>query len=615
MDGSTPSSVSPLPLGELEAQITALAGQLNAAQYRWLMLIAEFDRRLGWGDGRLASCAHWLNFKCGLNIGAAREKVRVAHALGGLPRISASMARGELSYSKVRALTRVACPATEENLLMIALHGTAHHIESVVRLYRQALEAEELSREARQQANRSVQFWYDEDGSLVLKARLPALSGALVVKALEAALEEVPLTELNVKLAAEQRLSFQERRAEALAQVAESYLQRRGRSSSSADRYQVVLHVDAESLYEKEPGRCQIEHGPTIPMETLRRVACESDVVKMLENERGEALDVGRKTRAIAPALRRALTSRDQGCCRFPGCTYRRRLDAHHVEHWADGGKTNLGNLLTLCRRHHREVHEGGIRIEPQACGGWRFFAPDGKALDFIYPLEPPVYEGSELERDHAALGLKIDAKTAATRWRGERIDYDHSVWVLCQQKERGHRAPSPEDDDDYDDAPDVSAETFDVPAGTSDASDADELELDDPSPYNADEYKGATMANTSFEIVSVPVSDQERAKCFYRDVVGFDLVREDPMGPNQKWIQLSPKGCSTTIALVTWFDTMRPGGLQGVMLNVTDIDRDYQALTARGLKLTEIKQEPWGRYSMFNDPDGNGWILRQPPG
>ena len=122
-------------------------------------------------------------------------------------------------------------------------------------------------------------------------------------------------------------------------------------------------------------------------------------------------------------------------------------------------------------------------------------------------------------------------------------------------------------------------------------------------------------MAISSFEIISVPVSDQGRALRFYRDVLGFDLVREEPMGPNQKWIQLSPKGCATTIALVTWFDAMRPGGLQGVMLNVTDIDSDHRELSARGLALTEIKQEPWGRYSMFSDPDGNGWILRQAPG
>jgi catechol 2,3-dioxygenase-like lactoylglutathione lyase family enzyme len=122
-------------------------------------------------------------------------------------------------------------------------------------------------------------------------------------------------------------------------------------------------------------------------------------------------------------------------------------------------------------------------------------------------------------------------------------------------------------------------------------------------------------MAITSFEIISVPVSDQVRSKRFYQDVLGFDLLREEPMGPGQKWIQLAPKGCSTTVALVTWFEAMRPGGLQGVMLNVTDIARDHQELTGRGLKLSDIKQEPWGRYSMFTDPDGNGWILRQPPG
>jgi len=121
-------------------------------------------------------------------------------------------------------------------------------------------------------------------------------------------------------------------------------------------------------------------------------------------------------------------------------------------------------------------------------------------------------------------------------------------------------------------------------------------------------------MAIQSFEIVSVPVSDQQRAKLFYRDVLGLELLREEPTGPAQKWIQLAPHGCSTTIALVTWFDSMRPGGLQGVMLNVTNIDQEHAALTQRGLKLSEIQQQPWGRFATFNDPDGNGWILRQPP-
>src|SRR5580700_11667886 len=150
MDGTSSAISAAISLEELEAQITELAGHLNAANFRWLMLIAEFDRRHGWADGKLPSCAHWLNFKVGLNLGAAREKVRVAHALAGLPKIAASMGRGELSYSKARALTRVACAATEDTLLMIALHGTAHHVERLVQGYRRAREAQELSREAQQ---------------------------------------------------------------------------------------------------------------------------------------------------------------------------------------------------------------------------------------------------------------------------------------------------------------------------------------------------------------------------------------------------------------------------------------------------------------------------------
>src|SRR6202161_1318211 len=190
MDTCSPPSPS-ISLEELEAQITELAGHLNAANFRWLSLISEFDRRHGWSDGSTQSCAHWLNWQCGIDIGAAREKVRVAHALEKLPRIAVAMSRGELSYSKARALTRVACENTEEYFLSIALHGTAAHVEKLVRCYRRAKESEELTREAQQQATRLLSHCYDEDGSLILKARLPAEMGALVLKALDAALKDV----------------------------------------------------------------------------------------------------------------------------------------------------------------------------------------------------------------------------------------------------------------------------------------------------------------------------------------------------------------------------------------------------------------------------------------
>src|SRR5688572_4658840 len=183
-------------LEDLGHQIVELAGHLNAANYRFLMLIAEWDRRKGWGgDGATASCAHWLNWRCGIDMGAAREKVRTAHALVNLPKIAAAMERGELSYAKVRALTRVACPNTEDTLLMYALHGTAVHVERIVRDFRRCKEAEELGREAQQQLDRKLTWFQDEDGMLVIKARLPAEAGQMFIKAIEAACEEIPAEE------------------------------------------------------------------------------------------------------------------------------------------------------------------------------------------------------------------------------------------------------------------------------------------------------------------------------------------------------------------------------------------------------------------------------------
>jgi hypothetical protein len=244
MDGASLHSQPTRSLDDLEAEITELAGHLNAAQHRWLTLIGEYDRRNGWQVGAHHSCAHWLNFKCGIALGAAREKVRVAHALESLPKISAAMARGELSYSKVRALTRIAGAQTEDTLLMIALHGTAHHVEQVVQYYRRAQEAEELSREARQHASRSVTYLWDDDGSLVLKARLPAEIGALLIKALDAAVEDIPTPGVpagtpfpvnTVTKSAEERPSLAARRADAFGALAETFVKHGGQAMNGGE--------------------------------------------------------------------------------------------------------------------------------------------------------------------------------------------------------------------------------------------------------------------------------------------------------------------------------------------------------------------------------------------
>jgi hypothetical protein len=389
MEGAVVRTESALSDAELEAQIIELASRLNAASYRWLALIAELDRRQAWAAWYSKSCAHWLNYACGLDLGAAREWVRVARALEGLPKISAAMARGELSYSKVRAMSRVACPATEEYFLSIALHGTAHHVEAVVRSYRRATEAAELSREARQQAARRVSYFWEEDGSRVVKARLPAEAGAIVLEALAAAAEHVSAETSAPNSAPSMR------RADALALLAESFLASGAVAQSGGDRQQIVVHVDAETLRNSEPGRCEIEHGPSVAAETARRLACESSVVTLLEDAAGEPLNVGRRTRSIPPAMRRALQARDRGC-RFPGCTHQRYVDGHHVRHWAAGGETKLSNLVLLCRTHHRAVHEGGVRIEARDDGALGFIVPGGRT---VISQSPPSSIGRGGER------------------------------------------------------------------------------------------------------------------------------------------------------------------------------------------------------------------------
>jgi hypothetical protein len=460
MDGPLCTADSSLSARDLASAITELAGHLNAANRRWLALIAEFDRRKGWSDSMTQSCAHWLNWQCGLALGAAREKLRVAHALERLPLISAAMAQGELSYSKVRELTRVATPATERYLLMIGLHGTASHVEQLVRQYRRVQEVEALSREERQQSRRSVSYYFDdEDGSLVLKARLPAEAGMLVLRALEAAMPALPLPpeDCEVRFDVPAGTSVQvpaatstlqrghapaipptARRADALALVAESFLKHGAEALSGGERHQIVLHVDVETLRERAAGRSEFEHGPAMPAETARRLACDCSSVTIVENERGQPLDVGRKTRSIPPALRRALNSRDRGCA-FPGCTHKRHVDGHHVHHWAEGGETKLGNLVSLCRFHHRQVHEGGMRIERLDDGAWRFVSAKGESWVSSAPghTQPMAATWTDLASRHEADGIHIDPHTARTHWRGETMDYGLAIDILLNKENR----------------------------------------------------------------------------------------------------------------------------------------------------------------------------------
>lgn len=294
-----------------------------------------------------------------------------------------------------------------------------------MRAYRRCQEAEELSREARQQQNRRVNISHDGDGSIVLHCVLPADAGARILKAVELALEALPREDVP----AGSCVPFNRRRADALAVVAESFLAHGAIEARGTDSHQIVVHVAQETLRDKTAGCCELEHGPSMAAETARRLSCDASVVELTENADGEPLNVGRKTRTISAPLRRLLTARDKGC-RFPGCANSRYVDAHHIQHWANGGETKPSNLLLLCRFHHRAVHEGGHTIQRLDDGALRFVDATGEVVSPECTQPPGDWR-------------KLPAGEAVMKWRGERMDYGQAIDVLLQQTARGRDVPA----------------------------------------------------------------------------------------------------------------------------------------------------------------------------
>jgi hypothetical protein len=369
--------MSDRPLSELAREITEGAVRLSAATAAWLLMVAEFDEREGWGGPGIKSCAHWLSWQCGLGMGAAREHVRVARALRRLPLTAAAFGEGRISYAKARALTRVAEPATEATLLDFAVTVTASQTERALREVRRADRPDPRTVAERRQFD----TWWDDNGMLVVRARLSAEEGADFLTAVQGRAERAARRERaeakrvaarcdlttvdrdiarryeepQGRLAAEQATA---RRCAALASLARDAAHV-GRRAGDPPRREVVVHADTAVLAEDAAaGKAYIEGGPALSAATVRRMLCEATVLTMLENGR-EPLAVGRKRRRATRAQRRALLRRDGGCAR-PGCPENRpeRLHAHHIRHWLFGGRTDLNNLVLLCDADHGLVHD-----------------------------------------------------------------------------------------------------------------------------------------------------------------------------------------------------------------------------------------------------------------
>lgn len=358
-------------IDDLDAAISRLASRINAVNYQLLVLVREFDDRMGWAKWSFACCAEWLSWRCGISLSAAREKVRTAQALRELPAISLAFEEGRLSYTKVRALTRVAPAHDEDALLRYALDATAPQVEERCRQIRN-VRPDSVRDAKRAWEGRSLSVWRNAArGTVSIRVELPLEDGELIAQALERAVEaggDAGAPELA-------GVSFQSQQADALLAIARDYLGGATAESpgSAADHYQVVVHVDESALRGGE-GRADA------PIDTIKRLACDASVVVVTEDERGAPLNVGRKQRTVPTAIRRALWSRDRGCA-FPGCHRTRFVDAHHVQHWGEGGETSVDNLVLLCSHHHRLLHEGGYRVRRDYQGEHYFTRADGRAI------------------------------------------------------------------------------------------------------------------------------------------------------------------------------------------------------------------------------------------
>jgi hypothetical protein len=458
---SLPTRLDGMSLSELESELLGLAGHIAAAECRFLQLLAEFDDRDGWAGDGIRSCAHWLSWRAGMNIRTAVERLRVAHALHNLPLITEAFAAGQLSYSKVRAITRitgsdtatlnriaaeiaagtsdlrhtmVADPETAERVLLnLALSGTASHVETLVRAVRRR-----HTPPADTAARRSLTWHWDDDGSLILRARLTPDAGATLIAAIEALVPaRIPVShpvppspdDLDDR-AREQEPGpaadrMEARRADALLALVTGRDREDGPVVERGTT-QVIVHFDATT------STARLQNGPEVPASTAERLACDARVQVLLNDREGNRMYLGRSRRLATPAQIAALTVRDGEGCQFPGCTHTRHLHAHHLQHWLHGGPTDIDNLVLVCSFHHGAIHDHGYRIH-RLPGRWEFLRPDGSPIPTT--AQPLTGNTESLIEMHTRARLRIDHNTLTPDWYGDRLDPDPILDALLPRR------------------------------------------------------------------------------------------------------------------------------------------------------------------------------------
>jgi hypothetical protein len=427
--------ISALDDAAIESELCSLAGHIAAATARMVLLLAEFDRRGAYGRWGCASVAHWMNWKCAMSLHAGRERVRVGRCLADLPVIRDEFSAGRLSYSQARALTRIATPQNDATCASLAQRCTAAQLEKAVRATATVARRRDTDLAVRLHAQRRVTWRFDEDGAVHLSAVMEPHAGAKVIAAIHA-FDSPPRLSEPVVLAIT-------RHADALEAVADAALDHPDGGRNGGDQTLVMIHVtpavmagsttdtgaDTDDLAtSSDPAvaadRCHLDHGPAIAPETARRLGCDCAFVEVTEHD-GEPLAIGRKTRSIPPAIRRAVHTRDDHCC-FPGC-HRRIRQVHHVLQWTrDHGPTELQNCFGYCQQHHWFLHEGGFDVT-RVGGQLRHYDASGLELHNPPELVDP-HAPADIDSTHAAT---IASDTITPLWEGDHLSASDAVDML----------------------------------------------------------------------------------------------------------------------------------------------------------------------------------------
>ena len=448
------STFTDLSNDQLEAEIVTWSGRIAAGEAHLLTLIAEFDRREAWAGPGLLSCAHWLSWRTGLGPVAARERVRVGRALDELPLVREAHAAGRLSYSQVRAITRVATAQEQQRWIEMARSTTAGQLERLVRGVRRVHKVEEDAADPelaawRMEARRS----YDADGNVVFRIVLPAEQAAVLDAALDvvrAALERdqaedasagagppQPDEETGDAGASAEARSPQPEPAAASPTLTDAFLAMARttpdpastESPAAARRSRSRLTAQVDPL----TGWGRLRDGELLPPSSLSAVLRTLPVrggkvrLRRLTPADLRRHDLGRSQRLPSAALRELLGAIDGECCRFPGCTRRRKLHAHHVEHWSDGGTTDLDNLLLVCGRHHTLIHQLGFQLVLHRDRRLSVATAEGVAV--LHHPGLPWRPATELDPDRSITAATLPPDTVEPR-----MDLGYAVMVLLQQ-------------------------------------------------------------------------------------------------------------------------------------------------------------------------------------